>query len=38
MSGPVAPPSTAVLAKLTPVLTKRWPSPDAWQREAYESR
>ena len=32
MSGP----SQAVLAKLTPVLTRRWGNPDAWQREAYE--
>ena len=32
MSGP----SQAVLAKLTPVLTRRWGNPDAWQRETYE--
>src|SRR5688500_12852575 len=29
-------PSQAVLAKLTPVLSRRWISPDAWQRETYE--
>src|SRR3984893_14456636 len=29
-------PTPAVLAKLTPVLTKRWSAPDAWQRETYE--
>jgi NADH-quinone oxidoreductase subunit F len=29
-------PSKAVLAKLTPVLTRRWTSPNAWQRETYE--
>jgi NADH-quinone oxidoreductase subunit F len=29
-------PSDAVLKKLTPVLTKRWSSPDAWTRETYE--
>ncbi len=29
-------PSPAVLAKLTPVLTKRWTAPDAWRRETYE--
>jgi NADH-quinone oxidoreductase subunit F len=32
----VTEPSPAVLAKLTPVLTKRWSSPDAWRRETYE--
>ena len=32
----MATPSKAVLAKLTPVLTRRWSSPDAWQRETYE--
>ena len=29
-------PSGAALAKLTPVLTKRWLSPQAWRREVYE--
>jgi NADH-quinone oxidoreductase subunit F len=29
-------PSAAVLAKLTPVLTKRWAEPNAWQLETYE--
>ena len=29
-------PSQAVLKKLTPVLTKRWPSPDAWKLSVYE--
>ncbi len=29
-------PSPAVLAKLTPVLTKRWGTPDAWRLETYE--
>ena len=29
-------PSKAVLAKLTPVLTRRWTNPLAWQRETYE--
>ena len=29
-------PSPEVLAKLTPVLTKRWLSPDAWRLEVYE--
>src|SRR5215469_8177656 len=29
-------PSKAVLAKLTPVLTRRWGNPDAWRRETYE--
>ena len=29
-------PSPAVLAKLTPVLTRRWTNPDAWHRETYE--
>src|SRR3954452_1630983 len=29
-------PRQEVLAKLTPVLTKRWPSPDAWQLDTYE--
>jgi NADH-quinone oxidoreductase subunit F len=28
--------SRAVLEKLTPVLTKRWGEPNAWQRETYE--
>jgi NADH-quinone oxidoreductase subunit F len=28
--------SRAVLEKLTPVLTRRWASPNAWQRETYE--
>ena len=31
MSVPVAEPSEAVLAKLTPVLTRRWSTPDAWR-------
>ena len=29
-------PSAAALAKLTPVLTKRWLSPDAWRLAVYE--
>jgi NADH-quinone oxidoreductase subunit F len=29
-------PSQEVLAKLTPVLTKRWLSPDAWRIDVYE--
>jgi NADH-quinone oxidoreductase subunit F len=29
-------PSEGALAKLTPVLTKRWLSPDAWQIDVYE--
>ena len=29
-------PSQESLAKLTPVLTKRWLSPDAWQLDVYE--
>jgi NADH-quinone oxidoreductase subunit F len=29
-------PSQAALAKLTPVLSKRWLSPDAWQLDVYE--
>ncbi len=29
-------PSRAALAKLTPVLTKRWLSPDAWRLQVYE--
>jgi NADH-quinone oxidoreductase subunit F len=29
-------PSREALAKLTPVLTKRWLSPDAWQLDVYE--
>src|SRR4030095_16962366 len=29
-------PSQAALAKLTPVLTKRWLSPDAWKLSVYE--
>ena len=29
-------PSAATLAKLTPVLTRRWGVPDAWRRERYE--
>jgi NADH-quinone oxidoreductase subunit F len=29
-------PSREVLEKLTPVLTKRWLSPDAWRLEVYE--
>ena len=29
-------PSREVLAKLTPVLTKRWLSPNAWQLKTYE--
>jgi NADH-quinone oxidoreductase subunit F len=29
-------PSPEALAKLTPVLTKRWPSPDAWSLHVYE--
>ncbi len=29
-------PSQAVLRKLTPVLTRRWSNPNAWQRETYE--
>jgi NADH-quinone oxidoreductase subunit F len=29
-------PSRAVLEKLTPVLTKRWLSPDAWRLDVYE--
>src|SRR5436190_17957178 len=29
-------PSTEALDMLTPVLTKRWLSPDAWQLEVYE--
>ena len=37
MSVPIAEPSEAVLAKLTPVLTRRWSTPDAWRRETYES-
>ncbi len=31
-----AEPSQGALAKLTPVLTKRWLSPDAWQIDVYE--
>ena len=29
-------PRRETLEKLTPVLTKRWGSPDAWKRETYE--
>ena len=29
-------PTPSVLAKLTPVLTKRWSAPDAWQLRTYE--
>ena len=29
-------PSREALAKLAPVLTKRWLSPDAWQIDTYE--
>ena len=29
-------PSSAVLAKLTPVLTRRWSNPDAWRLATYE--
>ncbi|QSB14343.1 NADH-quinone oxidoreductase subunit NuoF [Natronosporangium hydrolyticum] len=29
-------PSPAALAKLTPVLTKRWLSPDAWRLDVYQ--
>jgi NADH-quinone oxidoreductase subunit F len=29
-------PSTEALSRLTPVLTKRWISPDAWQIQVYE--
>ena len=29
-------PSKEALAMLTPVLTKRWLSPDAWQLDVYE--
>jgi NADH-quinone oxidoreductase subunit F len=32
----VTAPSREALAQLTPVLTKRWPSPDAWQIGVYE--
>ena len=37
MAQPVATqPSPEALAKLTPVLTKRWLSPDAWRLDVYE--
>ena len=36
MSGPSSPPSALVVGKLTPVLTRRWATPDAWRRETYE--
>ena len=29
-------PSKETLARLTPVLTKRWLSPDAWKLDVYE--
>ena len=29
-------PRPETLAKLTPVLTKRWLSPDAWKMDVYE--
>src|ERR671932_1840352 len=32
----MAEPSQEALAKLTPVLTKRWLSPDAWRLDVYE--
>jgi NADH-quinone oxidoreductase subunit F len=32
----VTAPSHAVISKLTPVLTKRWMSPDAWRINTYE--
>jgi len=32
----VTSPSPAVLAKLTPVLTRRWSNPDAWRLATYE--
>ncbi|MCW2639469.1 MAG: NADH-quinone oxidoreductase subunit [Dactylosporangium sp.] len=32
----IAQPSQGALAKLTPVLTKRWLSPDAWKINVYE--
>jgi len=32
----VSAPSQAALAKLTPVVTKRWLSPDAWKIDVYE--
>src|SRR5439155_5466487 len=32
----VSQPSQGALAKLTPVLSKRWLSPDAWQIDVYE--
>lgn len=36
MTAPSQAPSPAALAKLAPVLTKRWLSPDAWRLSVYE--
>ncbi len=36
MTAQSKPPSDAVLAKLTPVLTRRWTTPDAWKLSVYE--
>jgi NADH-quinone oxidoreductase subunit F len=36
VSASTAAPAPEVLARLTPVLTKRWLSPDAWRLEVYQ--